>query len=284
MRYLLTLRRAFAVSSLVGFAACGDGYGNDNTDITAPPPPPVDPAVAADAALAATATGFSVTRSGTYQIVRATNDIKAGVDAYRTLLGAANGGTAGEQPAGRRDINWDGVPAAVTNTDAFPADFFRGRGIVTSTTGVGFRVADDGFASVNAGYAGEFNAFSPAKTFASVGSAVMEVRFFVAGSTTPALVTGFGAVFADVGLSGKTTIEYYDAAGAKIATVAAPKQAGGAGLSFAGVMYDTPVVARVRITSGEAPLGASVRDAARGGTADLVVLDDFLYGEPHAIK
>jgi hypothetical protein len=282
MRLQTTLRATVSGASLLALAACGDNaYGNN--DVTAPPP--VDPAVAADAALAATATGFSVARSGAYQTVRATSDIKAGVDAYRALLGAtANGGTAGEQPAGRREINWDGVPAAVTNTDAFPADFFRGRGIVTSTTGAGFRVADDGFASVNAAYAGEFNAFSPAKTFAAVGSAVMEVRFFVAGSTTPALVTGFGAVFADVGRSGKTTIEYYDAAGAKIATVAAPTQAGGAGLSFAGVVFDTPLVARVRITSGEAALGAAVRDAARGGTADLVVLDDFLYGEPHAVR
>jgi hypothetical protein len=280
MRYDLTLGRALAASSLLALAACGgDGYGNN--DLTAPPPP-VDPAVAADEALAAT--GFAVVRSGAKQTVRATNDIKAGVEAYRALLGAANGGTAGEQTAGRREVNWDGVPAAVTNTDAFPADFFRGRGIVTSTAGVGFRVADDGFASVNAAYAGEFNAFSPAKTFIAVGSAVMDVRFFVAGSTTPALVTGFGAVFADVGRSGKTTIEYYDAAGTLLAAVAAPKQAGGAGLSFAGVVFDTPLVARVRITSGEAALGASVRDLARGGAADLVALDDFLYGEPHAIR
>ena len=28
---------------------------------------------------------------------------------------------------------------------------------------------------------------------------------------------------------------------------------------------------------------ASVRDAARGGWDDLVVMDDFGYGEPHAI-
>jgi hypothetical protein len=275
MRHTITLPGFLLGAALL--AACGDSYD----DSTAPA---VDPAVAADAALATT--GLSVARVGNYQVVRATNDVKTGVDAFRTLLGALNPNTAGEQPAGRREINWDAVPAAVTNTDAFPADFFNKnspRGAVLATGGTGFRVADDGFASVNATYAGEFNTFSPAKTFAAVGSATLDVRFFVAGSATPATVTGFGAVFADVGRSGRSTIEYFDALGNRVAVVAAPRQAGGAGLSFAGVAFDAPVVARVRITSGETPLGKSALDVERGGTFDLAVMDDFIYGEPHAI-
>ena len=276
MRRTITLVGALLGACLL--ADCGDAYDDPTT-------PQVDPAVAADDALATA--GFLVTRDGAKQVVRATGDIKSGIDAYRALLGTLNPNTAGEQATGRREINWDGVPAAVTNTDAFPADFFNKnspRGAVLATTGTGFRVADDGFAAVNPSYAGEFNVFSPAKVFAAVGSAALEVRFFVAGSTTPATVTGFGAVFADVGRSGRTTIEYYDVSGGLIAAVAGPRQNGAAGLSFAGLVFDTPIVARVRITSGEAPLGASVRDATRGGSADLVVMDDFVYGEPHAIR
>jgi hypothetical protein len=262
-------------------AACDSSiYGNN---ITAPS---VDPAVAADDALAVA--GVTVTRDGATQILRATGDITAGVDAFRALLGAPlNGAAAGEQAGGRREVNWDAVPAAVTNTDAFPADFFNKnstRGIVLSASGAGLRVADDGFVSVNASYAGEFNAFSPKKTFAAVGSATLDVQFFVAGTTTAATVTGFGAVFADVNRSGHSSIEYFDASGKLLATVAAPRQAGAVGLSFAGIVFDTPIVARVRITSGEAALGAAVLDAARGGTADLAVLDDFVYGEPRPIK
>jgi hypothetical protein len=55
-----------------------------------------------------------------------------------------------------------------------------------------------------------------------------------------------------------------------------------AGLSFLGVKYDSVSVARVRITLGERPLGAGVGDVSAGGAQDLVVGDDFLYGEPQA--
>jgi hypothetical protein len=49
-------------------------------------------------------------------------------------------------------------------------------------------VSDNGFVDVNASYAGAFNAFSGKKTFEAVGSAVTDVKFVVAGSTTPATV------------------------------------------------------------------------------------------------
>src|SRR6185436_10992892 len=48
------------------------------------------------------------------QIVTATGDINAGVTQFRALLGGAlNPNVVGEQPGpgGRREINWDGVPA-----------------------------------------------------------------------------------------------------------------------------------------------------------------------------
>ena len=71
------------------------------------------------------------------------------------------------------------------------------------------------------------------------------------------------------------------------------------GLSFVGVVFDDPIIARVRITTGDASIGLTTVDNAsvpgkgkkdddravkvKGKKHDLVVMDDFLYGEPHAI-
>jgi len=45
-------------------------------------------------------------------------------------------------------------------------------------------------------------------------------------------------------------------------------------------VYDRPLVARVEVTSGEAALAAGTDDLTDGGVHDLVITDDFLYGEP----
>jgi hypothetical protein len=59
--------------------------------------------------------------------ISASGDITAKVDEYRLLLGdPKNGGTAGPQTSGRREIGWDGVPAQFDNGDnLFPPDFFN---------------------------------------------------------------------------------------------------------------------------------------------------------------
>ena len=263
-------------------AALVAGCSTDNNS-TGPTP---DPIVSAED-LALANLGTTLTRTGNYQVLRTTGSITTGVTQFRTLLGALNPNTAGEVAAGRREINWDGVPAAVTNVDAFPANFFNvnsPRGVVFATSGTGFRISDNGYTDIRADFAGEFNTFSPTKLFISVGSVTMDVNFFVAGSNTPAQVTGFGSVFGDVGRSGKTTIQYFDAAGKLLASVSAPVKADATGLSFVGAVFDTPIVARVRIISGEAPLSATAIDIAHGTSyPDLVVMDDFIYGEPHAI-
>ena len=210
----------------------------------------------ADSLRAAIANGASVTITATahnVQIVSATGDITAAVNQYRTLLGTLNPNVAGEQAGGRREINWDGVPATFTNNDLFPGNFFNvnsPRGVLFTTPGSAFRISDNGYVDVNANYAGEFNVFSRPKLFTARGSTVTDVQFVVAGSNTPALVTGFGSVFADVGLATSTTIEYFDAAGNLLVTVKAPRRSDAAGLSFVGAVFDSPIVARVRITSG----------------------------------
>ena len=219
----------------------------------------------------------------------ATGAITATVDQFRALLGdPSNGGTAGEQAAGRRDISWDGAGAnPFNNRNDFPSNFFNTNvksGAVFTTPGTGFRNDSLKFAEVNAEYGTEFAAFSPTKIFSPVGSNIMDVLFQVAGQPTPAQVTGFGAVFSDVDIAGKTTIEFFDVNGARLAIVTAPVRSDATGLSFVGAKFADPIVARVRITLGTGSLGAAANDVTAGGAADLVVVDNFLYGEPRRIQ
>jgi hypothetical protein len=223
------------------------------------------------------------------RIVRATGDITAAVNEYRDLLGSLNPNIPGEQPSGRREINWDGVPAALTNNDLFPGNFFNvnsPRGVLFTTEGSAFRISSNGYVDVNSHYAGEFNVFSPPKLFVARGSTITDVQFVVAGSNTPALVTGFGSVFGDVGREHSTTIEYFDAEGRRLLSVKAPRRSDDVGLSFVGAVFDSPIVARVRITSGDTPIDATAFDNVHGAGPkhDIVVMDDFIYGEPHASK
>jgi len=104
------------------------------------------------------------------------------------------------------------------------------------------------------------------------------VNFFVPGSTTAALTKGFGAVFTDVDLANTTSLMFFDASNVSLGTFFVPAQPFDASFSFLGVDFGSAVVSRVRITSGNAALGTGILD----GGSDLVVMDDFIYGEPTA--
>ena len=158
------------------------------------------------------------------------------------------------------------------------------RGILLSTPSGLFRISDNGYTDINASYAGEFNVFSAPRLFVARGSTIVDVNFFVAGSNTPATVTGFGAVFGDVGRAHSTLIEYYDVDGNRLLTVAAPRESDARGLSFVGAVFESRVVARVRVISGDTPIGPDDNVKGAGPKADVVVMDDFIYGEPRAIK
>jgi hypothetical protein len=222
-----------------------------------------------------------------YQVVAGSGDVSGVVGQFRALLGdPLNGATPGAQPAGRREINWDGVPANFTDNDAFPGDFFNTRsprGAVFTTPGPGFRVSAKNLADVDPSYAGQFNFFSPQKTFAVTGSTVMTAEFQVPGSPTPAVVRGFGVVFADVDRQGSAALEFFGPGGS-LGRFEAPVRSGDSPLSFLGVVFQDAVVTSVRIVSGRAPLGAGVKDISDGGSQDLVVMDDFLYSEPKPLQ
>lgn len=222
-------------------------------------------------------------------VLSASGNIAAKVDEFRALLGdPSNGGTAGEQPAGRREISWDGAGAnPFNNRNDFPAAFFNTTvksGAVFSTPGNGFRNDSLKFVEINAEYANEFATFSPTKIFSPVGSNVMDVNFQVAGQPTPAEVRGFGAVFSDVDVAGKTTIELFDRQGNSLGVVVAPVRSDATGLTFIGAAFTQSIISRVRITLGTGAIGANVNDVTGGGTVDVVVADNFIYGEPKAIR
>jgi hypothetical protein len=246
--------------SLVALAACNS---LDSPINTAPPP-----------------LAYTV-----YETLGDSISIATKLDEFRAALGGSlNAPNSAPADSGRREVNWDGAPAALTNIDTFPAGFFNAnskRGVVFTTPGTGFRIDSTNFGAINAGLAAQFKFFSPKKTFMAVGSNQLDVDFKVVGTDTNGLVKGFGAVFSDVDKLGSTTIEFFDANGVRIALLKAPNHDGTQLLSFTGAVFDAPIIARVRITSGEAALTATSVDVSAGGTQDLVVMDDFVYGEPH---
>jgi hypothetical protein len=154
------------------------------------------------------------------------------------------------------------------------------RGAVFATGGSGFQVSANAgvapieFDNINPTYSSLFTIFSPQRLFTALDSKRLTVQFFVPGSTTPATTSGFGAVFTDVDRPG-TRIAYFDATGRRLARFDVPISPGSETLSFLGVRFLEDRVAMVRITSGSTRLGENER---RG--RDLVVMDDFIYGEP----
>ncbi len=210
--------------------------------------------------------------------------IQGTVDSFRTNLGTLNANVAGSFGSGRREINWDGVPNTFAAPNNLPANFFNvnsPRGAVfSSSAGNAFQVsANEGIAPVRFGnitpqYAEFFTTFSAQRLFTALGSNVYDVSFFVPGSTTPALTRAFGSVFTDVDSDFSTSIEYFDLANTSLGKYFVPNFSGNRTLSFLGVAFDSPVVSRVRVTSGNQILAA-------GNTAqDSVVADDFIYAEP----
>ena len=213
-------------------------------------------------------------------------------DAFRADLGGGTiPGANGLFGTERREINWDGVPDARSAPDNLPGDFFAVRGARFETPGSAVQVSGDDdnpvdpdpdqlrFDNLNPTYSATFKAFSPQRLFTAVGSNIVDVKFFVPGTDTPASVSGFGSVFTDVDAADTTAIEYYGEDGRKIATYSAPPADDG--LSFVGASnLDGGRISRVRIRSGNTAPGPADADA----TADVVAMDDFLYGEPAAIR
>jgi hypothetical protein len=235
---------------------------------------------------------MSVAGTAAAQVVREATaadaaGIQAAVTAFRADLGDPNNGaTAGSQPGGRREINWDGGGGAAANVtlDPSPMTRFGNRGSVFTTPGSGFETSGQPmpeFGEINATYPDLFIPFSSPRLFTALNSGVMDVWFFVPGNTNvPAAVTGFGAVFTDVDREDSTKMEFYAPDGRLLYERFVPAWPGNASLSFLGVSFNRgELVGRVRIVSGNAALGPD-----EAGSLDLVAMDDFLFGEPVAVQ
>jgi hypothetical protein len=225
------------------------------------------------------------------------------VEQYRIALKGNNNGNDGPHPDGRREINWDGGGVDTTTAPLTPFNtFLNTRGAQFTTPGTGLSQAppsggaQGGLATLfnNPTYGSIFSTFSPKRLFTPVDSNVTEARFFVPGSngTVAAKVTGFGAVFTDVDLpdgsgpgdkngnrQSSTRIECFGTDGGLIYSSFVPASPGDGSLSFLGIVFSDARIARVRITSGDAAPGPN-----DDGTHDIVMMDDFLYGEPQPIQ
>jgi hypothetical protein len=216
-------------------------------------------------------------------------DIQAAVDQFGNGLGVPNGGGP-PAPSGRRQIVWDGVPAERQSPAFMRENQFRNVGALfsTPTLGSAFQVSGvNDFANLNATYATAFEAFSAPRVFAPIGSTITDTTFVVPGSTTTAQASGFGVVFTDVDVAGSASLEFFDASGASLGSFPVPPAGNSdATFSFLGVSFNAGErIARARITSGAAPLlaTASPNDITQAGPADLVVMDNFLFGEPQPV-
>ena len=218
--------------------------------------------------------------------------IQKAVDDYRKDLGGANNLNAvGTQSQGHREINWDGVPAAISSPNNFPGATFKNRGLLISSPGVKLQVSTNQaeatqalplFGNLNKNFPQLFTTFSPEKLFSPVHSTVTELTFTVPGSDTKATVSGFGAVFTDVDVAKLSKIEYFDGQGQRLHVEWVKALAGGQkSLSFAGVSFKNgKSIAKVVITSGNLTLNAWTPESA---WKDAVAMDDFLYSEPKAV-
>ena len=219
-----------------------------------------------------------------FEISGDASNLQSVVDGFRaSFSGANNGNLPGPLASGRREVNWEAgnpplnMPGSYFNTSP------QTRGLMLSTPGSGFVVSDTGsdvrFDTFNAGYPAQFsNTFSPLRLMSPVASNIIQVTFQIPGTSNPGAVSGFGAVFVDVDLPNTSRLSFYDTADNLVLAryvLSDPEE-----LSFLGVTFDAGTsIARVQIELGNALLGAS----DLGGT-DIVVLDDFIFGEPQAFS
>jgi len=228
------------------------------------------------------------------------DSIQSTVDAFRAALGKPNLNNPGPLSSGRREINWDGGDPTITATTVPVTPFnvfLNTRGAQFTTPGIGLsQAAPSGLAVLfnNPTYDDIFSTFSPSRLFTPVGSNITEALFFVPSTNGAdrATVTGFGAVFTDVdqpdgsgpgkkkGNRGASTLmEYFDAYGKLLFSSFVPASPGDGSLSFFGVVFDDARIARVRITTGDVAPGPD-----DDGKNDIVMMDDFIYGEPQPLK
>ena len=227
--------------------------------------------------------------------------IQGAVDAFRAALGDNNLNKPGPIQKGRREINWDGGNPNLMDTTP-PVNpflvFLNTRGSQYKTPGLGLSQAppsgglQGGLAVLfaNPTYGKIFKTFSRSRLFTPVGSNITEASFSIPGTNgnAAATVRGFGAVFTDVDQpdgtgafaahKGSTRIDYFDKNSRLLFSSFVPAAPGDGSLSFFGIKFDEPRIALVRITAGNVAPGPN-----DDRQHDIVMMDDFIYGEPEIL-
>jgi hypothetical protein len=216
-------------------------------------------------------------------------DIETKVNEFRDELGDLNPFAPENFDDGRRQINWDAAPDAISDPNAFPPDFFNGdaapraRGIEfegnddNGNGATGFQLSSTAASGepVEFGFAHALQTFSPERLFAPTGGTEFDVLFFDPfDQSTPALTDGFGAVFTNVTDNSNVYLSFFDAADNLLAQEYVEESDAG-GLSFLGVSFDDNVLAKVTIYAGLFAI-----DGPNTTSANVVAMDDFIFGEP----
>jgi len=242
---------------------------------------------------------FTTKTSSSNHLVSRRNEgahgLKSTVDRFRHILGGKNNGAnPGPLKNGRREINWDGgAPFDM------PFDFFNRvapLGAIFRTKGNKFAISnpvdgnpkDDKFSSLNRAAWKQLDVFREKRLFTSVKSNVLAQFFRVPGTHHKATVSGFGAVFVDVDKKNTSFLSLYDSRGCRIAKVAVRPR--NKGLSFVGIhVYGVrgrvhlkkPPVYKAVLKLGDTPIKSRrFRPHHYSRERDIVVTDDFIYGEP----
>ena len=159
-------------------------------------------------------------------------------------------------------------------------------GLILSTKLSEFRVSDIDSDSkfdsiVGSALADPFQAFSKSRVVSTLDDNTLFVTFetLVSDVRTEASVSGFGGVFCDVDLEETTKMDSFLLrwifAGQNVCRL------GTRGFElFGGPFENESTISKVVITLGNAPMKNAVDVKHEGKKRDIVVMDDFLYGEP----
>ena len=242
--------------------------------------------------------------------------LKPAIDAFQTLLGDKNNlsllpDATDFSDTGFRSINWDAEPLPFD----FPGNFFVQivpRGLTVASEKDSFRVSNPGpedetiagddnkFDSINPEASQEFITFTPPRLFTVLSDTSFLITFSIPGDgfgegmppPNQASVNGFGAVFVDVDEEYTTQMTAFDPDGCQIFQEYVLPSDGG--LSFLGVAFGE---GNNRIKTVVVTLGNKAIDDMRGHklrgsseskgnnheNGDIVVMDDFFYGEPQPL-
>jgi hypothetical protein len=190
--------------------------------------------------------------------------LQATVAGFRNQLGDAQA---------RQEISWDDVPEAAADPQILPADYYnttQPRGLVFTGPG-DIRVSSDGsgptaeeFGDHNLLPTTNYQPFSFLRLMSPVDKTIADVAFRVAGTTTPAPTSAFGAVFADPGTAGFLIPRAVN--GDPLGIYVPP--AHDDGLSFYGLRFPTPEIYSMSVAGNWV---SGVRST---------VFDNFIYADP----